>query len=438
MNRKSGIVRRLREALALVSVLALLLVNPEKMEAYSVTSHQAIIDMVWEPNIKPAIRKRFPNAKAEEIDRGQAYAYGGAIIQDLGYYPFGSPFFSDLTHYIRSGDFILAMLRDSRDVYEYSFALGAMAHYAADNNGHRVGVNRAVPILYPKLKKKYGDSVSYEDDKLAHIKTEFGFDVLEVAKERFAPESYHDYIGFEVAPRVLEQAFQETYGLDLKKVLGDETKVLKSYRHAVSDLLPKATRIAWDLKKDEIQKDEPGSTKQKCLYNLKRASYEKEWGKDYLKPKFSDKVLAFIYKILPKIGPLKVLQFKTPTPETERMFEASFNATLDQYRKLLNEERESGKPALMNGNFDLGEVSGPGKYRLSDTTHAKLLDKLADQKFAGMTPEIRAELLDYFSASDTPFAMKKDKKLWAKVQTELEELKRAPAEQKAVEAGQSR
>ena len=438
MNRKSGIVRRLREALALVSVLALLLVNPEKTEAYSVTSHQAIIDVVWEPNIKPAIRKRFPNAGEEEIDRGQAYAYGGAIIQDLGYYPYGSPFFSDLTHYIRSGDFILAMLRDSRDVYEYSFALGAMAHYAADNNGHRVGVNRAVPILYPKLKKKYGDSVSYEDDKLAHIKTEFGFDVLEVAKERFAPESYHDYIGFEVAPRVLEQAFQETYGLDLKKVLGDETKVLKSYRHAVSDLLPKATRIAWDLKKDEIQKDEPGITKQKFLYNLKRASYEKEWGKDYLKPKFSDKVLAFIYKILPKIGPLKVLQFKTPTPETERMFEASFNQTLDQYRKLLNEERESGKPALMNGNFDLGEVSGPGKYRLSDTTHAKLLDKLADQKFAGMTPEIRAELLDYFSASDTPFAMKKDKKLWAKVQTELEELKRAPAEQKAVEAGQSR
>ena len=436
MNRKSGIVRRLREALALVSVLALLLVNPEKTEAYSVTSHQAIIDVVWEPNIKPAIRKRFPNAGEEEIDRGQAYAYGGAIIQDLGYYPFGSPFFSDLTHYIRSGDFILAMLRDSRDVYEYSFALGAMAHYAADNNGHRVGVNRAVPILYPKLKKKYGDSVSYEDDKLAHIKTEFGFDVLEVAKERFAPESYHDYIGFEVAPRVLEQAFQETYGLDLKKVLGDETKVLKSYRRAVSDLLPKATRIAWDLKKDEIQKDEPGITRQKFLYNLKRANYEKEWGKDYLKPKFSDKVLAFIYKILPKIGPLKVLQFKTPTPETERMFEASFNATLDQYRKLLNEERESGKPALMNGNFDLGEVSGPGKYRLSDTTHAKLLDRLADQKFAGMMPEIRAELLDYFSASDTPFAMKKDKKLWAKVQTELEELKRAPAEQKVAEAGQ--
>jgi hypothetical protein len=436
VNCKSGIVRRLREGLALLSIVTLLLVNPEKVEAYSVMSHQAIIDVVWEPSIKPAIRKRFPNATEEEIDRGQAYAYGGAIIQDLGYYPYGSPFFSDLTHYVRSGDFILALLRDSLDVYEYSFALGAMAHYAADNNGHRTGVNRAVPILYPKLRKRYGDTVAYEDDKLAHIKTEFAFDVLEVAKERFAPESYHDYIGFEVAPRVLEQAFQDTYGLDLKKLLGDETRVLNSYRHAVSDLLPKATRIAWDLKKDEIQRDQPGITRDKFLFNLRRSNYEKEWGKDYTRPKFSDRVLAFIYKILPKFGPLRVLQFKTPTPETEHMFEASFNDTLNQYRKLLKEERETRKPAIVNDNFDLGEVSGPGKYKLSDTTHAKLLDKLADQKFAGMTPEIRTELVNFFSGSDTPFAMKKDKKAWAKVQTELEALKNAPVEQKAADAGQ--
>jgi len=421
--------------LALLTAAALFFAAPEKAQAYSVMSHQAIIDVVWESGIKPALRKRFPQATEDDIDRGQAYAYGCAIIQDLGYYPAGNPFFSDLTHYVRSGDFVMALLRDSQDVYEYSFALGAMAHYAADNNGHRTGTNRAVPILYPKLKKKFGDSVSYEDDKLAHVKTEFGFDVLEVAKERYAPESYHDFIGFEVAPRVLEQAFQETYGLDLKKVLGDETRVYGSYRHAVSTLLPKATRIAWHLKKDEIQKDEPGTTKRKFLYNLKKSNYEKEWGKDYTKPKFSDKVLAFIYKLLPKIGPLRVLQFKTPTPDTEHMFEASFNDTLDQYRQLLLEERESQKPAVTNDNFDLGVISGPGKYQLSDTTHAKLLDQLAEQKFAGMTVEIRAELLDFFSATDTPFVMKKDKKVWAKLQTELEELKSTPGEQKTASAG---
>jgi len=423
-------VRVVRQALAVLCALALLLAFPESGQAYSVMSHQAIIDVEWETGIKPALHARFPEATEDEINRGQAYAYGGAIIQDLGYYPAGNKFFSDLTHYVRSGDFVMALLRDSQDVYEYSFALGAMAHYAADNNGHRTGTNRAVPVLYPKLKKKYGDSVSYEDDKLAHVKTEFGFDVLEVAKERYAPESYHDYIGFEVSPRVLEQAFQETYGLDLKKVLGDEDRVYGSYRHAVSNLMPRATRIAWHLKKDEIQKDEPGITKRKFLYNLKRSNYEKEWGKNYQKPTFGDKVLAFIYKLLPKIGPLKVLQFKTPTPETEHMFEASFNATLEQYGQLLKEERETRKPEVSNDNFDLGAVSGPGKYELSDTTHAKLLDQLAEQKFAGATPEIRAELLDFFGASDTPFVMKKDPKVWAKVQTELEELKNAPIEQK--------
>jgi len=277
-------MRVVRQVLAVLCVMALLLACPERGQAYSVMSHQAIIDVAWEAEIKPAIRKRFPAATEEEIDRGQAYAYGGAIIQDLGYYPYGNPFFSDLTHYVRSGDFVLALLRDAQDVYEYSFALGAMAHYAADNNGHPKGTNRAVAVLYPSLKKKFGDSVNYEQNKLAHVKTEFAFDVLEVSKERFAPESYHDFIGFEVAPRVLEQAFQETYGLDLKKVLVDENRALNSYRNAVSKLLPKATRIAWHLKKDEIQADQPGITKRKFLYNLRRSNFEKEWGKDYKKP----------------------------------------------------------------------------------------------------------------------------------------------------------
>ena len=436
MSLDTGIARRLRQATAIVCALISLLLLPEEAEAYSVMSHQAIIDVLWESGIKPALRARFPNATEEEIDRGQAYAYGGAIIQDLGYYPYGTPFFSDLTHYVRSGDFVMALLRDSQDIYEYSFALGAMAHYAADNNGHRVGINRAVPVLYPKLRKKFGDSVAYEDDTLAHVKTEFGFDVLEVAKGRYAPESYHDYIGFEVSPRVLEQAFQETYGLDLKSVLVNEDRALNSYRHAVSNQLPRATRIAWHLKKDEIQRDEPGITKRKFVYNLKRSNFEKEWGKNYQRPTFGDKVLAFLYKILPKIGPLKVLQFKTPTPETEHMFEASFNETLDRFRDLLNEERERQKPALTNSNIDLGEVSAPGQYNLNDTAHARLLDKLEQQKFAGVTPELRAELLNFFGATNTPFVTKKDKKLWTKVRADLEELKNAPIEPKAINAGQ--
>src|SRR5579872_5035110 len=253
---------------SVVMMLFLLLSWSRDLAAYAVLSHEAIIDSAWGANIRPLLLKRFPGATKEQLKEAHGYAYGGAIIQDMGYYPHGSFFFSDLTHYVRSGDFVLALIRDSTDVNGYAFALGALAHYAADNEGHPLGTNRAVPLLYPKLQVKYGDSVTYEQDKLAHVKTEFGFDVLEVAQGRYAPDNYHDFIGFAVAVPLLEQAFQETYGLNLKEVLSNEDKVLGSYRRDVSRLLPKATRIAWSLKKDEIKKDEPGITRKKFLYNL--------------------------------------------------------------------------------------------------------------------------------------------------------------------------
>src|SRR5438445_6962078 len=411
--------------LQLVGLLGILLAWPVPAQAYAVLSHEAIIDAAWESHIKPLLLEKYPQATEEDLSRAQAYAYGGSIIQDMGYYPYGSPFFSDLTHYIRGGDFIQALLRDAQDITEYAFALGALAHYAADNDGHRIGVNRAVPLLYPGLRKKYGDSVAYEDARLAHVKTEFGFDVLEIARERYAPDSYHDFIGFEVARRVLDQAFRETYGLELRTVLVSEEKVLNSYRRDVSKLIPKATRIAWHLKKDEIKDDIPDATKKKFLYNLSRANYDREWGKDYRKPSPGERFLAFLFKLIPKFGPLKILQFRTPTPQTEQMFEASFNATLDRYRELLTEVRE-GRLDLTNNNFDIGEKTGPGKYRLNDETHAELLDKLSENKFVGASSEVKAELLRFFAEPDAPYATKRNAKAWTKVQTQLQQLKSTP------------
>ena len=421
MRRETAIMW-MKRALAGLIVAVLVLGSPGESAAYAVLSHQAIIDAVWETHIKPLLLKRYPKATEAELSEAQAYTYGGAIIQDMGYYPYGSHFFSDLTHYVRSGDFVQALLRDAKDMNDYGFALGALAHYAADNDGHRIGVNRAVPILYPRLKKKFGDSVSYEQNPLAHVKTEFGFDVLEVARERFAPDSYHDFIGFEVSQGLLDQAFRETYGLELKDVLVDENRALSSYRHDVSKLIPKATRIAWSLKKDEIKNDIPDMTKKRFLYNLSRSNYEREWGKDYHKPSFGDKFLAFLYKLLPKFGPLQVLQFKTPTPQTEQMFEESFNATLSRYRKLLAEEGE-GRVNVPNDNFDVGENTGPGIYRLNDDAHAKLLDKLAEKNFAGVSSELREELLHFFAEPAAPYATKRNRKAWARVQAELEQLK---------------
>ena len=415
---------RVRQVLC-VCLLVLALLRPEAAQAYAVLSHEAIIDAAWNGHIKALLLKKYPQATEEDLSRAQAYAYGGAIIQDMGYYPYGSPFFSDLTHYVRSGDFVRALLHDAQDLTEYAFALGALAHYAADNDGHRIGTNRAVPVLYPGLGKKYGDSVAYEDGKLAHVKTEFGFDVLEIAKERYAPDGYHDFIGFEVARRVLDQAFLETYGLELKSVLVNEEKALNSYRRDVSKLIPKATRIAWHLKKDEIKDDIPDATKKRFLYNLSRSNYEREWGKNYRKPSPGEIFLAFLYKLIPKFGPLKVLQFRTPTPVTEHMFEASFNATLSRYRKLLIDTGE-GSLQLPNDNFDVGESTRPGKYRMNDEAHARLLDELAETNFANVTAETKAEILHFYADPDAAYATKRHAKAWARVQAQLLQLQTAP------------
>jgi Zinc dependent phospholipase C len=417
-----------RTGLAVVCSLVLVLSWPARCAAYSVLAHEAIIDSAWDASIKPVLLKRFPNATPDELRQAHGYAYGGAIIQDLGYYPHGTVLFSDLTHYVRSGDFILALLRDaqeSKQLNDYAFALGALGHYAADTAGHPIATNRAVPILYPKLKKKFGDNVTYENDPLAHVKTEFGFDVLEIAQQRYASDSYHDFIGFEVAVPLLDRAFLETYGLPLKAVLSNEEMVLNSYRRAVSKQIPKATRIAWTLKKDEIQKGVPGITKNKFLFNLSRASYEKKWGKNYQRPSFGEKFLAFLAKFLPKIGPLRVFEFRMPTPQAEKLFEESFNTTLGRYRALLSDEA-GGHLELINNNFDTGVMTGPGEYRMNDEAHAKLLGKLAEQNFAGASPEIRGELLHFFSEPDAPYATKRNAKAWAKVQMQLEQLKAAP------------
>ncbi len=405
----------------LVCLLVCLLAGPRPIKAYSVLAHETIIDAAWHTNIQPLLRKRFPNATPDELRKAHAYAYGGAIIQDLGYYPHGNKFFSELTHYLRSGDTIQALLRDAQDLYQYAFALGALSHYAADNEGHRLAVNRAVPVLYPKLQKKYGDVVTYEEDPAAHLKTEFGFDVLQVAQGRFAPDAYHNFVGFEVAQPLLDRVFRESYGLELASVLDNEPQAIGSYRHAISSTIPKATRVAWALKKNEIQRDLPTMTRKRFLYNISRADYEKNWGRNYRAPTVGEKFLAFLFRLIPKKGPLKALALRTPTPQTEQWFEQSFNATLAEYRRLLS-QWDQGRLVLINDNFDVGTVTPPGQYRLNDQTYSALLDRLAKRNFSGISPELRAELLRFYRDPSAPYATRKNRKAWERVQDELQRL----------------
>src|ERR1700739_1745192 len=239
-----------------------------KCSGYSVLTHEAIIDAAWKESIVPVLLKRFPYATPEELLQAHAYAYGGAIIQDMGYYPFGNKFFSDLTHYVRSGDFVLALIEESKDLNEYAFALGALSHYAADTSGHQLATNRAVAIMYPGLAKKYGSVVTYQEKPSAHMKVEYGFDVDQVAEGKYAPKAYHDFIGFEVSKPALERAFARSYSLDMSSIFFSVDLAIDSYRHAISTLIPRMTKVAWHLKKNEIQHSDPSETKDKFIYHI--------------------------------------------------------------------------------------------------------------------------------------------------------------------------
>ena len=412
-----------------VRLTTLLLLSTSVFYGYSVLTHEAIIDSLWDTSIQKLLVKRFPMATAEELEQAHAYVYGGCIIQDMGYYPFSSKLFSNLTHYVRSGDFVAALIRESQDLNEYAFALGALAHYAADNNGHRLGTNVAVPVLYPELRSEFGQTVTYWDNPLSHVRTEFGFDVLQVAQGRYAPAAYRAFVGFKVSKPVLERAFLDTYGLEMKDIFKSLDLALGTYRYTTSSILPGMTKVAWQLKKDTFIKEIPGITRKKFLFNLSRSSYEKEFGKDYQRAGFRTRLLAWVLHVVPKSGPFKGLKFREPTPEVEKMFMASFNATIDNYRALLAKV-DAGNLEIMNENFDTGSPTLAGQYLGADLAYDKLLDKLAEHKFARVSADLRNNILVYYKDRKPPTSppTKKSGDEWAKVLEERAQLEQMEPE----------
>jgi hypothetical protein len=373
---------------------------PSGARGYSVLTHEAIVDTLLVDAILPVLTKRFLDATKDQLDEAHSYAYGGCIIQDLGYYPFGSHFYSDLAHYVRSADFIQALIDDSQNLDEYAFALGAASHYGADVDGHAKAVNIAVPLLYPKLRSRFGNVVTYGDNPHAHLKTEFGFDVLQIARGHYAPKAYHDFIGFAVSKDLLERAFQDTYGLKLKDLFGTLDLALGTYRFSVSTMIPDMTRAAWDLKKAEITKDQPTVSRKQFQYNMKRASFTKEWGPMYKPPGLFTRVFAFFTRVLPKVGPLRGLGYKLPTPQTEKMFEDSFDAAVVRDRQEFAGIK-AGDVKMSNRDLDTGKLASAGEYHLTDTTYDKLLVKLAAKQFEGVTPDLRENILAFYAGMKT-------------------------------------
>jgi len=391
------------------------------LSAYSVLTHEEIVDLLWTDEIQPLLLKRFPGLSEDQIKEAHAYAYGGAVIQDLGYYPFGSKEFSNLVHYVRSGDFVRELLLESQDVDEYAFALGALSHYASDIAGHPA-VNQSVSIEYPKLRAKYGKSVRYAEDKTAHLKTEFGFDTVQVAKNRYASQQYHDFIGFQVSKSLLERVFPVVYGMELKDVLAHEDLAVGSYRFAVSRMIPEMTQVALQTHKKELMHETPDFAKRKFLYRLSRSDYERQWGKDYVKPGVGTRILSTLLRYMPRIGPFKGLAFKNPTAQTEDLYFKSINTTVDQYRAFLEEVRNDIL-VLPNCDLDSGEPTKAAEYSLTDDAYATLLAQLSKRKFDLTSPELRDNILQFYSDPSAAIETKRDPVRWQSVLTSLDQLK---------------
>ena len=411
---------RLPSIRALALLLIVLLCGGSSF-AYSVLTHEEIVDLVWTDEIRPLLLKRYPGLSEDQIKEAHAYAYGGAVIQDLGYYPFGSREFSDLVHYVRSGDFVRELILESQDVNEFAFALGALSHYASDIAGHPA-VNQAVAIEFPKLQAKYGKSVRYAQGKTAHLKTEFGFDTVQVAKNRYASQQYHDFIGFQVSKPLLERVFPVVYGLQLKDVLTHEDMAVGSYRFAISRMIPGMTQVALQTHKKELMRETPNFAKRKFLYRLSRSDYEKQWGKDYKKPGVGTRILSTLLRYMPRVGPFKGLGFKSPTPQTEDLYFKSINTTVDHYRAFLEEVR-SDTLVLPNCDLDSGNSTKAAEYSLTDDAYAKLLSQLSSRKFDQTSPELRDNILQFYSDLSVQIETKNDGGRWQVVLSELDQLK---------------
>ena len=382
-----------KTTLLLLPVFCLL---PFFSRAFGVLSHEAIIDAAWDHSILPLLKAKFPAATVVEQNEAHAYAYGGAVAPDMGFYPFGSKLFTNLVHYVRSGDMVDALLRDARTINEYAFALGFLSHYIADDYGHPLATNRSVPLVYPRLRKKYGNVVTYGDNNISHLRMEFGFDVLEVAKGNYASQAYRNFIGFKVDTAVLSKAFFETYGLTINEVFNYHFQMaVGTFRWIVANIFPVITKEAWATKKHQILKQYNTANSKNFKFKMRRRQYNKQFGKDYKRPGFSAKMLSFFMRVMPKVGPLRALKFRPPTPQSEVYFDRSFDTILVHYSSRISRLPQHHL-SLQDIDFDTGLPTANCEYALCNQTYVMWLLKLSDNKFKHTDAPMQKNIENFF------------------------------------------
>lgn len=450
-------MNRGRSAISAAIVLVLMFLCSRPGAAYSLLTHEQLIDLTWQDSIVPLLKSRYPNLTLSDLDMARSYAYGGCVIQDIGYYPFGDRSFSDLTHYVRSGDFVVNLFRNAQNANEMAFAIGALSHYIGDSIGHSEATNLAVPIEFPKLRARYGDSVSYAEGKHAHVQTEFAFDINEIAHHRVAPLRYLRHIGFRVSMRQLAQAFYQTYGLT-ENFKGRRRINVRDYRFAARTFIP---RIAYAVTLLHRSHEPPDPTTPEVI-ELGKESAEvarkNNWDFYRRKPGIETHLLAALLFILPKVGPLALVNVKGPTIRTEADYAHSVAVSITSLRSILTHftpeaarykgpipplasltrpysrglrSRDPNHP-LPNRDLDTGKVVEPGGYPLTDSTYADLLHKLVQDPKQAIPPGIKDDVQQYYSNLDLPITTKRDTDRWKQVLADLSVLSSMPTSTRPV------
>ncbi len=383
----------------LACALLAVILTPGASLAFSVLAHQEIVDRNWERAIVPLLERRFPGATPEDVRKAHAYAYGGAVVADLGYFPFGDELFSELLHYARSGDFVAALLEAAQDRNGYAFALGHLAHYSADSIGHPEATNRTVAVLFPKLAEEHGEQVTYADSARAHLQTEFRFDVLQVSRLGVRHERFQDGIGFEIDQEVLGEAFRRTYGLELEDLFESVDLAVGTFRWGVRAFLREVTNVAWHLYEDDLKKEHPQLTRGDYVFDLPVEDFERSFGDVYREPSYFGRIAGFflmLVRLVPGVGTFEKLVFEPLPDEVIALFDEGLDDATKRYTKLVATLAKGRPRPPENVNLDTGRPTARGEYSLADEAHDEWLRHLEEKGFAGVDPKTREALRSFY------------------------------------------
>lgn len=444
-------MKRVLSRIVVSAALVLALIYPNHAEAYSLLTHEQLIDLTWKDSIVPLLLSRYPNLTPADLDVARAYAYGGCVIQDVGYYPFGDRSFSNLTHYVRSGDFVVNLFRNAHSANELAFAIGALSHYIGDSVGHSEATNLAVPIEFPKLRAKYGDSVSYAEGKDQHVQTEFAFDINEIAHHRVAPLRYLRHIGFKVSMKQLALAFYQTYGLT-ENFAGRSRLNVRGYRFAARTFIPRIAYAVTLLHRNHEPADPTSPDVVELEKEASEVAQDNNWQAYRHRAGIETHLLAALLFIIPKVGPLKLVAVKGPTEQTEVDYAQSVATSTTALRRILmrftpvqsrykgpipplgslthpdntSPQRRDPNHPLPNRDLDTGRVVQPGGYPLTDATYANLLHKLVANPTQAIPPGIKQDVQNYYANLNLPIATKKKADRWKQVLADLNTLAGMP------------